>query len=180
MEISFEEVWGQSDLWRVFVMILVSLGTHERQFYRLLKEIEILISEGKIKDVIIQTGYTSYKVKGAKCFDFIEFGKMQKYIRNCNCLITHGGVGSITDALNYGKTTIVVPRRKELNEHTDNHQLQITKEMEKIGKIIPVYNIKNLENAIAKARKLKVKKRIQKIPKTFKIIDKKLKEWETI
>ena len=113
-------------------MILVSLGTHERPFFRLLKEIEELISGGKIKDVIIQTGYTSYKVKGARCFDFIEFGKMQKLIKDCDFLITHGGVGSITDALNYGKAIIVVPRRKDLNEHSDNHQLQITKEMEKI------------------------------------------------
>ena len=161
-------------------MILVSLGTHERPFYRLLKEIEKLISEGKIKDVIIQTGYTPYKVKGAKCFDFIQFEKMQKLIKNCDFLITHGGVGSITDALNYGKATIIVPRRKELNEHSDNHQLQITKEMEKTGKIIPVYNIDDLENAIEKARKLNVKKRIQKPPKILKIIDKKLREWERI
>lgn len=159
-------------------MILISLGTHERPFHRLLKEIEKLISEGKIRDVIIQTGYTSYKVKGAKCFDFIEFGKMQKYIKNCDFLITHGGVGSITDALNYGKAAIVVPRRKELNEHTDNHQLQITKEMEKIGKIIPVYDIKDLKKAIEKARKLKVKKRIQKKPKILEIVGKKLREWE--
>ena len=161
-------------------MILISLGTHERPFYRLLKEIEKLISKEKIKDVIIQTGYTSYKVKGAKCFDFIEFGKMQKLIKNCNLLITHGGVGSITDALNYGKATIVVPRRKELNEHSDNHQLQITKEMEKTGKIIPVYDIKDLEYAIKKARKLRIKKRIKKQPKILEIIDKKLREWERI
>jgi len=119
-------------------------------------------------------------VKGAKCFDFIQFEKMQKLIKNCDFLITHGGVGSITDALNYGKATIIVPRRKELNEHSDNHQLQITKEMEKTGKIIPVYNIDDLENAIEKARKLNVKKRIQKPPKILKIIDKKLREWERI
>ena len=159
-------------------MILVSLGTHERPFYRLLKEIEKLISEGKIRDVIIQTGYTSYKVKGAKCFDFIEFEKMQKYIKNCDFLITHGGVGSITDALNYGKVAIVVPRRKELNEHTDNHQLQITKEMEKIGKIIPVYNIRDLEKSIERAKKLKIKKRLQKKPIILEIIGKKLREWK--
>lgn len=161
-------------------MILVSLGTHERPFHRLLKEIKKLILEKKIKDVIIQTGYTSYKVRGAKCFDFIEFGKMQKLIKRCEFLITHGGVGSITDALNYGKPTIVVPRRQELNEHSDNHQLQITREMEKIGKIIPVYDIKDLEKAIEKARKLKVKKRIQKTPEILEVIDEKLRVWERI
>jgi len=161
-------------------MILVSLGTHERPFYRLLKEIEKLLSEKKIEDVIIQSGYTTYKVKGAKCCDFIEFEKMQKLLKDCDFLITHGGVGSITDALNYGKTTIVVPRRKELNEHSDNHQLQITKEMEKTGMIIPVYDIKDLEYAIEKAKKLKIKKSERKESRIFEIIGKKLKEWGKI
>ena len=50
-------------------------------------------------------------------------------------MITRGGVGSITDSLSYGKPTIVVPRRKELNEHSDDHQIQITKEMEKELKV---------------------------------------------
>ena len=93
-------------------------------------------------------------------------------------MITHGGVGSIIDALSFGKIPIVVPRRKDLNEHTDDHQMQITKAMEKQGLIIPVYNIDDLKNAIDKARKLKIKKRVKKKSKILDLIDKKLKEWE--
>lgn len=158
-------------------MILVSLGTHERPFFRLVRELEKLIQIKKIKEqVIIQLGYTPYQVKGARCFDFIEFEKMRTYIKNCRVMITHGGVGSIMDALEYGKPTIVVPRRKELNEHSDDHQMQITKVMEKKG-VIPVYNIKDLENAIKKAGKIKTKKRRREISKILELVDKKLKEW---
>ena len=77
-------------------------------------------------------------------------------------MITHGGVGSIMDAFSFGKVPIVVPRRKELNEHSDDHQMQITKKMEKQGLIIPVYNIDDLENAIERSRKYKIKKREKK------------------
>lgn len=107
-------------------MILVILGTHERPFLRLLKEIEKLIAQKKIKNVIIQRGYTDYRVNGAKSYDFIEFEKMQRLIKNCDIVITHGGVASITDALNYKKPTIVVPRLKNLmnTQMIINYKLQ--------------------------------------------------------
>ncbi len=160
-------------------MILVSLGTHERNFFRLVKEIEKLIQKKKIKEkVIIQMGYTKYNVKGAECYDFIPFDKMINYIKNSSLMITHGGVGSIMDALSFGKVPIVVPRRKELNEHSDDHQMQITKEMEKQNLIIPVYDINDLENAIKTAKKFKFKKRKKKTSKILNLIDKQIKEWE--
>jgi len=143
-------------------------------------EIERLISEKKIKEkVIVQLGYTKQKVKGAENFHFIEFSKMRRLIKNCSVMITHAGTGSITDALDYGKIPVVVPRRKtsDLDEHSDDHQVQITKIMEKERKIIAVYDIKNLYPAIQKARKMKFKKKKKSSAKIFGIIENKLKEW---
>jgi len=117
-------------------------------------------------------------MKGAECYDFIPFDKMRKYIKDSSVVITHGGVGSIMDALSFDKTPIVVPRRKELNEHSDDHQMQITKEMEKQGLIIPVYNIDDLENAIEKAKTIKITKREEKKSKILNLVNKRLKEWE--
>lgn len=174
-----KKIRGKGNLRRQFAMIIVSLGTHERNFFRLVKEIEKLIQEKKIKEkTIIQSGYTKYEVKGAECYDFIPFNRMRGYIRNSSIMITHGGVGSIMDALSFDKIPIVVPRRKELNEHSDDHQMQITKEMEKQELIIPVYNINDLENAIKRAKKLKRRRRRKKNSKILNFINKKLKEWE--
>ena len=157
-------------------MILVSLGTHERPFYRLVKEVERLVQEGKIKQqVVIQLGYTDYKVKGAKCFKFIEFNKMRDYIKKCDILITHGGVGSITDALGYGKPVIVVPRRKHLNEHSDDHQMQIARLFSK--RTIPVYDVKELSAAIRKSQMFKATKREVKNLEIMRIVSKKIEEW---
>ena len=93
--------------------------------------------------------------------------------------ITHAGTGSITDALDYGKIPVVVPRRKtaDLDEHSDDHQIQITKLMEREGKIIAVYDIKDLYGAIEKARRMKYKKKKHAHAKIFSIIESKLKEW---
>jgi len=162
-------------------MILVSLGTHERPFARLTNEIEKLIREKKITEkVIVQLGYTKQKVAGAENFDFIEFTKMHRLIKNCDVMITHAGTGSITDALDYGKIPVVVPRRKtaDLDEHSDDHQIQITKLMEKEGKIIAVYDINKLYAAIQKARSMKYKKKKHTHAKIFSIIESKLEEWK--
>ena len=50
-------------------MILVTLGTQHQEFTRLLDYIE----KSKIKDkIIVQAGYTKYKSKKMKMFDFID------------------------------------------------------------------------------------------------------------
>ncbi len=73
-------------------------------------------------------------------------------------IVTHGGIGSIITPLKMGKPVIVVPRLKKLNEHNDDHQLQITQELERQKKILAVYDISKLEAAIGKAKKLRPQK----------------------
>lgn len=59
-------------------MILVTLGTQHQEFTRLLDYIE----KSKIKDkIIVQAGYTQYKSKKMKMFDFIDYDKMNEYVK---------------------------------------------------------------------------------------------------
>ena len=140
-------------------MIFVTVGTHEQNFDRLVRKIDELAEGKKIKDkIIIQTGYTDYKPKACKWFKFIEPEKFEQLCKKSDMIITHAGVGSIMTSLKFSKATIVVPRLKKFDEHRDDHQLQITKELEKQGKILAVYEINKLENTILKAKSWKPKK----------------------
>jgi UDP-N-acetylglucosamine transferase subunit ALG13 len=58
--------------------------------------------------------------------------------------------------LKFNKRTIVVPRRKEFGEIVNDHQLEITRELERQGKIIAVYDIKDMEKALKRAEKFEV------------------------
>ena len=40
-------------------------------------------------------------------------------------LITHGGAGTVIDAVKRGKRTIVVPRLSKYREHVDDHQMEL-------------------------------------------------------
>ena len=87
---------SECDLWRVDILILVTLGTNDKTFIRLIKEIERLIETGVIQEqVVVQAGYTKYESKTMEIFDLIPYEKFDDLISSCSLLITLGGVGSI-------------------------------------------------------------------------------------
>jgi len=125
--------------------IFLTVGTVQFPFDRLLKEVDRLIDIGFIKQkVIAQIGSSFYKPQNYEYFDFCSSEKISSFMMNANIVITHGGVGSIINSLILGKPTIVVPRYQKFHEHVNNHQLDITCELEKENAIIPVYNIHDL------------------------------------
>jgi len=80
---------------------------------------------------------------------------MDRLMDDAWLVITHGGTGSIIGALNRGKKVIAVPRLSCFGEHVDDHQKEITDEFEKQGLLIGVRNIKDLPDAVERARTFK-------------------------
>lgn len=142
-------------------MILVSVGTQDKKFPRMLKLIEKEIEKGNIREkVIVQTGLTKYESEKMEIFDFIEQEKFNKFLKECNLLITHGGIGTIVAALKLDKKVIIIPRLKKYKEHVNNHQLEITKKYEEDGYILACYDNDNLGEVLEKIKIFKPKKYI--------------------
>jgi UDP-N-acetylglucosamine transferase subunit ALG13 len=54
-----------------------------------------------------------------------------------------------------GKAPVVVPRRAEYGEHVNDHQIEFVHIVaERIGGIVPVYDVGELPQAIERARKM--------------------------
>lgn len=140
-------------------MILVTLGTQDKGFKRLLEEVDKEIAKGHInEEVIVQKGCTEYESDNMKLFDLIDKDKFDELIDKCDILITHGGVGSILTGITRGKKVIAVPRLSKYNEHINDHQLQIVENFSKSKYIIGVKDINKLGKAIEKAKKFNPKK----------------------
>ena len=137
-------------------MIFVTVGTHEQQFNRLIEKIDNLKKDGTIKeDVFIQTGFSTYEPKYCEWSKLISYQDMQKYNKEASIVITHGGPASFIAPLQLGKIPIVVPRQYEFDEHVNNHQVEFAKNVsERIGNIIPVFNIDELEDKIKNYKKI--------------------------
>ena len=140
-------------------MILVTLGTQDKTFPRLLDAIQQQIDNGIIKDeVIVQAGNTKYESKDMKIFDLIDRDSFADLIKKCDLLITHGGVGSIITGLKNGKKIIAAPRLAKYGEHTNDHQLQIIEKFSDTGFILPLYDFEKLDKVIESSKKFKPKK----------------------
>lgn len=68
----------------------------------------------------------------------------QSRIESAELVVAHAGMGSIITALELGKPLIVFPRRAELGEHRNDHQLATAKRLERLGKIQVAYSEEEL------------------------------------
>ena len=140
-------------------MIFVTLGTNDEEFTRLLKAIDKEIEKGTIKEkVIVQAGCTKYQSENMEIMDLIPREEFDKYISECDLLITHGGVGSILAGINHNKKVIAVPRLAKYKEHGNDHQLQIVNNFSERKYILAVKDLNKLGKTIKKARKFKPQK----------------------
>ena len=136
--------------------IFISVGTHPQQFNRLLQELDKLAGQGKISaEIFAQTGNSDYAPKNFKSEKFVGEANYNSKMKKADVVVSHGGAGTIINALRSGKKLVVVPRVKKFGEHTNDHQLDLAQALEKQGKCIAVYNISELGNALKKAERFK-------------------------
>lgn len=139
-------------------MIFVILGTQDKGFDRMLKEIDELIKDGIITNkVIVQAGCTDFKSNEMDIIDYLPMQQFNKYIEAADIIITHGGVGSILDAIKHHKKVIAVPRLEKYHEHVNNHQIEIVEEFDRLGYIMDCGNLKRLGNKLIEIEKFNPK-----------------------
>ncbi len=140
-------------------MILVTLGTQDKSFARLLTAIQKQIDLGNIKErVVVQAGCTKFNSNDMEIFDLIPMEDFDKLISECDLLITHGGVGSIISGLNKNKKVIAAARLAKYKEHVNDHQLQIIDNFSRNGYILKLEDFDKLNEVIKSATTFKPNK----------------------
>lgn len=153
-------------------MILVILGTQDKQFTRLLEAVDKEIEKGTIKDkVVVQAGQTKYESKNMEIFDLVPAPEFEKLMDEADLVITHGGAGSILSAIKKGKKVIAAPRLAKYQEHHNDHQKQIIGEFAKLGYIQELKDFNKLGNMIKKIDNFKPKKFESNTENMIKLIE---------
>ncbi|CCY89309.1 putative uncharacterized protein [Mycoplasma sp. CAG:956] len=152
-------------------MILVTLGTQDKNFVRLLEKIDQLINNGLIKDkVIVQAGFTKYNSENMEIFDLIPQDEFNDLMDKADIIITHGGVGNIISALEKNKKVIAVPRLAKYGEHINDHQTQIIAKFNALGYIIGLQDVDELDDAVKQIKKFKPKKFVHDNSKMLNLV----------
>jgi UDP-N-acetylglucosamine--N-acetylmuramyl-(pentapeptide) pyrophosphoryl-undecaprenol N-acetylglucosamine transferase len=108
--------------------LVVTLGTIEGYGFRRLLERLIEIIPPDV-DVLWQTGVTDVSGLPISGTASMPQHDLHEAMARADAVIAHAGIGSALGALNAGRRPILVPRRSTHDEHVDDHQTQIAREL---------------------------------------------------
>ena len=158
-------------------MIFVTLGTQDKSFERLLRDIQKQIDLGNIKEkVVVQAGFTKFDSKDMEIFDLIPMDDFDKLMNECDLLITHGGVGSIISGLKKNKKVIAVARLAKYKEHMNDHQKQIVDNFSDAGYILKYDDGDDLGKILKKVKAFKPIKYTANTDNMIKLVTDKINE----
>lgn len=158
-------------------MIFVTLGTQDKSFERLLKDIQKQIDLKNIKEkVVVQAGFTKFDSKDMEIFDLISMDEFDRLMNECDLLITHGGVGSIISGLKKNKKVIAVARLAKYKEHMNDHQKQIVDNFSEAGYILKYDENDDLKEILDKIKTFKPKKYVSNTDNMIKLVTEKIDE----
>ncbi|HEV2592629.1 MAG TPA: glycosyltransferase [Gaiellaceae bacterium] len=112
-------------------MIFVTVGTNHARFDRLIAP---FMEWKRDEELVVQHGPSSLRPPGATTLrPFFSYDENVAAIAAARAVITHAGVGSVLLSLAYGKTPIVVARRKDYREAVDDHQEAFAERLSRRG-----------------------------------------------
>ncbi|PSB30601.1 glycosyltransferase [Stenomitos frigidus] len=120
-------------------MILVTVGTEQYPFNRLMNWLDLLIRDGVIsKDerLIIQYGSSTKIPFRSEAFERLPEPEFKSLLEQARVVISHCGEGSVILLESLNKPYLLVPRARRFGEHVDDHQLEMAEFLKKQG--IPI------------------------------------------
>jgi UDP-N-acetylglucosamine--N-acetylmuramyl-(pentapeptide) pyrophosphoryl-undecaprenol N-acetylglucosamine transferase len=113
--------------------VVVSLGTHRFPFSALIEAVRGNLGTER-SDVLWQLGETpaSPGLPG-EVAGHLGSDRLEAAMRHADVVVGHAGTGLALTALRVGKVPVLVPRRRRRGEHTDDHQVQLARELERRG-----------------------------------------------
>ncbi|BAB73985.1 glycosyltransferase [Anabaena sp. FACHB-709] len=107
-------------------MILVTVGTEQYPFNRLMSWIEVLLQTELIQEeIIVQYGNSTILPAGARVYRFLKEEKFQELIHQARIVIAHCGEGTLLLLDSLDKPYILVSRSQQYQEHVDDHQVEL-------------------------------------------------------
>jgi UDP-N-acetylglucosamine transferase subunit ALG13 len=133
-------------------MILVTLGTQDKPFSRLLEAVQRAVDQGALKDrIVVQAGYTKFSSRDMEVFDYIEEEKFAAFLKQADLIITHGGVGTIMTGLREHKKILAAARLAQYKEHHNDHQTQLLEAFARDGYLIYMKDLSDIRPYLKQA-----------------------------
>jgi len=127
-------------------MIFVSVGT-QLPFPRMMNVIDEWAGANKDSGVFAQTADSS-SMGNVESTDYISAKEFQCYFSEADVIVSHAGMGNILTALELSKSIIIFPRKAELNEHRNDHQISTAKKFTGHPSVFVVNDLASFSKAL--------------------------------
>ena len=116
--------------------VFVTVGTDHHPFDRLIDWVDSWLAANGHRGVrcLVQVG-TGAPPHHAAWSRYLANDETQLAFRDATAVVCHGGPGTIMTCRSLGLVPIVVPRRKDLGEHVDDHQVAFARKMANQGEV---------------------------------------------
>lgn len=131
-------------------MIFVTVGT-QIPFDRLIKMIDEVAPQLGGEEIVAQSCDGQYQPVNFRTERFIEPPRFEKLIDSARVIVAHAGIGTILSAMQRGKPLVVVPRRADLGEHRNDHQLATAANLAAESSVAVVHDAASLLEMIRRA-----------------------------
>ena len=120
-------------------MIFVTVGA-QMPFDRLIGAVDAWAHARGRSDVFAQIGPTTLRPRHIAFTEFIEPEQFRAHVQESSALVAHAGMGSILMALEAGKPILVMPRRGDLNETRNDHQMATARRFLQLQKVAVAFD----------------------------------------
>lgn len=133
-------------------LVLVTVGTDHHPFERLVRWMDAWVSGPAAQGVrcFIQAG-TASPPRNAGWASWMPHDRLTEQLDQAMVVVCHGGPGTIAEARRRGIVPIVVPRRDDLGEHVDDHQVRFARRMAAQGLVVVAETEDDLHAALDRA-----------------------------
>ncbi len=117
-------------------MIFLTVGT-QFPFDRLVRAVDDWLDHDSFgEEVFAQIGESSYRPRHFEAVVSLDKAAFDRRVQQASAFISHAGMGTITMALDHGKSLLAMPRLKKYREVVSDHQGPLAEKFEALGHIL--------------------------------------------
>ena len=124
-------------------MILVSVGT-QLPFDRMVGAVDRWAGQAGRRDVLAQIGIGAQRPAHIDWVEQIEPPRFREHVAAADLLVTHAGTGSVFMASEFRKPIIIMPRKSELGEHRNDHQMATARRFAQLANVTVAFDENDL------------------------------------
>jgi len=140
-------------------MIFITVGA-QMPFDRMVRTVDEWAARHGRDDVFAQIGPTDFRPRHIRFEKFLDPAAFLQKVRAASVVVAHAGMGSILTALEHSKPILVMPRRGNLMETRNDHQVATAEQFKKQGRVVVAMDENELDAQLERIDRLRPAERI--------------------